>query len=292
MKRWTAYGLGILTRLLAVCPWSWRRPIASVMAWTTAKLRLRSALVTRRNLERCYPGLEQDALDARVQASLTETSLLLLETGKNFHASQQKLDELLKQISGLELLEAAMASKRGVLLLVPHFGNWEYLALYLGRYDLVALYDPPRQTFLEQPLKQARERTGARLERLDRAGLRVASSTLKSGGLLGLLPDQVPDHRSGAHVPFFGHPALTMTLVHRLIQRHSPIVLLAAARRLHHGFAISFREVSDQLYAEDVESALHAMNQEIENLIAEEPSQYQWEYKRFKSAPAGVPRWY
>jgi len=256
------------------------------------KLRRRSALVTRRNLERCFPELGQEVLDRKVKASLTETSLLLLESGTNFHASSQKLDELLKMVSGLELLEAALASRRGVLLLVPHFGNWEYLALYLGRYELVALYDPPRQTFLEQPLKQARERTGARLERLDQAGLRVASKTLKNGGLLGLLPDQVPDLRSGVHVPFFGQPALTMTLVHRLIQRHSPVVLLGAALRLHDGFAISFREISDEIYEQDVERALHAMNQEIEMLIAEDPAQYQWEYKRFKSPPAGVPRWY
>ena len=185
-----------------------------------------------------------------------------------------------------------MATGRGVLLLVPHFGNWEFLALFLGRFQLVALYDPPRQQTLEVPVKQARQRTGAKLVPLNRKGLKTAYQTLKSGGLLGLLPDQVPDRSSGIHVPFFNQPALTMTLVHRLICRTQPIVLMASAMRVGSAFKITIEEPAAAIKSENAHEALTAMNQSIEALVLKAPEQYQWEYRRFKSPPDGRSRVY
>ena len=209
-----------------------------------------------------------------------------------FHWPAQRLNSMIGTIAGQGLLTDSLATGRGVLLLVPHFGNWEFLALYLGRYQLVALYDPPHQQELETAVRHARQRTGAELAPLNQSGLKKAYQTLKSGGLLGVLPDQVPDRRAGIHVPFFGHPALTMTLGHRLARTTGAKVLIASATRNGDAFDITFSEADSRIFEPDTRQALTVMNQDIEALVCTAPDQYQWEYRRFKSAPQGQPKVY
>ncbi len=57
----------------------------------------------------------------------------------------ERWKSLLVATEGVEMIDGARRSGRGVLLLVPHFGNWEILNLFLGAHcGLTALYDPPR----------------------------------------------------------------------------------------------------------------------------------------------------
>jgi KDO2-lipid IV(A) lauroyltransferase len=284
--------LGFMTRTAAVCPRFLQRTLARVLARLVVLMNLAPALVTRRNLELCFPDLESDQRDKLVEASLTHTGLLLFESGITFHWSVSRLNLMILRVTGEDLLSRSVDSGMGVLLLVPHFGNWEFLALYLGRFQLVALYDPPRQKTLETSVRHARQRTGAKLVPLSQAGLRTAYRTLNTGGLLGLLPDQVPDRNAGIHVPFFNQPALTMTLGHRLIRATDPIVLMASAIRVGDKFEITVEEVSEEICSEDSRTALSAMNQSVESLVMKAPEQYQWEYRRFKSPPEGQPRVY
>jgi KDO2-lipid IV(A) lauroyltransferase len=266
-----------------------RRAAAALLAAAARLAGFPAARVTRTNLSLCYPHLAPADLRRLTAQSLYHSALLLLESGIVLRRPATRLDELILETRGLDLLEGALASGRGVLLLGPHLGNWEILNLYLGRYGLVALFDPPRQRAVRDLLHSARERTGSSLHPLDRKGLRCACRTLERGGLVGVLPDQVPDREAGAYAPFFNRPALTMTLAHRLIRRYRPIVLIAFARRERNGFAIEIRAVADNVTAADPEISVAAMNRDIEAVVRESPAQYQWEYKRFKREPTGRP---
>jgi KDO2-lipid IV(A) lauroyltransferase len=39
----------------------------------------------------------------------------------------------------------------------------------------------------------------------------------------------------------------------------------------------------------DQQTSLDALNRGVESIVALAPSQYQWEYKRFKARPEGYP---
>jgi KDO2-lipid IV(A) lauroyltransferase len=199
---------------------------------------------------------------------------------------------LVRTVEGQRLMDEAMGSGRGVLLLAPHYGNWEFLSLYLGRYRFTALYDPPRIRDLEKPIVASRGRSGARLLPIGPAGLKALYRTLRQAGVAGLLPDQVPERRAGVYAPFFGRPALTITMAHRLIVRTRPKVLLCAAVRVPGGFGIRFTEADPSIGDADALVSATALNRSIEALIQEDPAQYQWEYKRFKRQPPDRPKLY
>lgn len=255
------------------------------LAW---RFDLEPARITRLNLAACFPELDAGDIGRLTRASLEHTGMLAAELGAVFRWPRERWTELEVSVQGQELIEAARADGRGVLILIPHFGNWEYLALALGRHRPMGLYDPPRIRALEPLLREARDRAGSTLLPIDAAGLRAFYRELASGGIVALLPDQVPERRAGVYADFFGRPALTMTFVHRLLQRADPVVLLGSATRCAGGFALTYRDLGRALHGPDAVASARAMNRAIEELVQTDPAQYQWEYKRFKRPPEGT----
>ncbi|MDZ7825461.1 MAG: hypothetical protein U5R48_04865 [Gammaproteobacteria bacterium] len=133
------------------------------------------------------------------------------------------------------------------------------------------------------------ERTGARLVPTDAGGIRALLQALRSGGMAGILPDQVPPRGAGRHASFLGRPALTMTLVQRLLRSTGAEALMATALRVPDGFQLHFRRPVAGLDAADPRRAARALNASVEECIALAPAQYQWSYKRFKHPPPGSP---
>ena len=103
-----------------------------------------------------------------------------------------------------------------------------------------------------------------------------------------MLPDQVPPPSGGEFAPFFGVPALTMTLLNRLQQKTGAAVVIGYARRVDGGFRIVFRAAASGIDSEDLGTGLAALNHCVELTALDAIEQYQWEYKRFKRQPDGV----
>lgn len=244
------------------------------------------AVVTRINLARCFPDLGDDVREELARTSLGHTGCLLFESGPLAHWPRERLTKLIVSETGRAPLAASLRSG-GVLMLIPHFGNWEFLCFALGSLNFMALYDPPRITGFEEPLRRSRERFGGRLRRANVGGLRAAYRELQAGGLVCILPDQVPQGSGGVYAPFFGQPALTMTLGHRLIQRTRATVMLGSAKRVQNGFALAYEPLGEDIYADQPEVFARVLNLAIEELVRRDPAQYQWEYKRFKKQPPG-----
>jgi len=211
-----------------------------------------------------------------------------MEMGLVWRAPPQQALAGVHRIRGGELLDSAVESGRGLLILCPHLGNWELLNLWLAsRGPFTALYEPLRDPALNAWIRRARQRTGARLVPTDAGGIRSLLRTLRSGGMAAVLPDQVPPRGAGRHAPFLGHPALTMTLVQRLLRATGAQALMATALRVPEGFELHFRRPVAGLDDADPQRAARALNASVEGCIALAPAQYQWSYKRFKHPPAG-----
>ena len=84
-----------------------------------------------------------------------------------------------------------------------------------------------------------------------------------------------------------GHDAFTATLSCNLLQRSGAVAVMGAAFRVPGGFRVCNRAVHDDLYSEEPEIALTALNREVAQLIDGWDAQYQWQYKRFRCRPAG-----
>jgi KDO2-lipid IV(A) lauroyltransferase len=281
--------------LLSPLSLSLARAVGTLLAWCCWVTRRRMARTTVTNLALCFPALSSQERDRLAQQSLQHTFQTIAETGAAWLWETQKTLGLITSVEGLGLLQQAKATGKGVLVLAPHLGNWEIFGLYLnacGCGQTSQLYQAPESASLDRLIYRARSRAGARMVPTGNKGVAELLKALRNGEIVGILPDQVPPASGGDFAPFFGIPALTMTLFNRLQQKTAARVVIGYARREPDGFAIVFREPDAAIYASDPQTALQALNHSIENVVKEAPAQYQWEYKRFKRQPLGCPRRY
>jgi KDO2-lipid IV(A) lauroyltransferase len=112
---------------------------------------------------------------------------------------------------------------------------------------------------------------------------------LQSGEIIAVLPDQVPADESGMYAPFFGVPALTMTLVSKLTQRTGAKVFCGFAQRLPKGkgFKVVLQEANPAVFSNNLEESITGLNESVEHSVELAVAQYQWEYKRFRRQPDG-----
>jgi Kdo2-lipid IVA lauroyltransferase/acyltransferase len=194
-------------------------------------------------------------------------------------------------VEGWDLVERLLAQGRGLIVLTPHLGAFELGArAFARRHPITVLYRPSPSPTMERLLQRFRPADQLTAVPANGQGVRALLRTLKSAGVIGILPDQVPSQGEGVWASFFGRPAYTMTLPVRLAQAtKAPLVWVLAVRRPG-GWALVFKPWSlgearpldeANLTAFDVQ----AMNHQLEDLIALAPEQYLWGYNRYRGRP-------
>lgn len=269
-------------RALSPLPIGALRRLGSLLGALALLRNGRGVRATRTNVDVAYA--HRDAVWRRRLAarSVRQTAMIVAETIALWTWPPGRLERLLAAVEGEHLLRRRDPGK-GALVLIPHFGNWEYLGYYLGRIDaFAALYERPRSAVLDALLRQARERIGAAPAPDSTAGVRQILRALKGGAMVAVLPDQVPVAGAGVAAPFHGRPAYTMTLAAKLLQRVDASVVIAAAVRVRGGFKVVIEAVDDGIRDADAGRSATAMNAAIERIVARDPAQYQWEYKRYR----------
>lgn len=280
-------GLALLG-ILAVLPHALITSLAHLSGWMMWQRNGRLRKITVRNLEICFPDLSNEARSRLAQTCLQELSLSILEMGRIWLRRPERLLRRVTAVVGEEHLEAALGDGRGTILLVPHLGSWELVYYYLcQRNPITTMYKVPKSTAFADFIFRARQRCGVRLVTTGKSGVRVLLKELKSGGIISMLPDQVPDRNGGKFAPFFGEPALTMNLATSLVQRGDARAVCGYCKRVPGGnYEIVFHRADEAIYNPDCATSLAALNKSIERCVLECPEQYQWQYKRFKWLPS------
>ena len=258
-----------------------RRRIA---AWFAARERRRwtkRARIVECNLR--LAKLEASLLDA----VLHHTAMTLLESLRYWTRPRARNLRDVVAVEGLEVLAAAEAAGP-VIVVAPHHGNWELLLQWVAaRRGLGVLYTRGASPVLDRFLRLARERSGVVMVAADAHGMKPLLRILQAGGTLGITPDQVPEAGGALWSSFFGVPALTMTLIHRLAERSGArLVVAAAERRAEGGFVVRI-EPAPAMTTGPVQEQVDAMNLVVEARVRRNPAQYQWTYKRYKGQRPG-----
>lgn len=273
---------GLASRRLATL---WR--LARLIGPLVERLSRRERRVTRANLVEVYPSRSPAERRRLSRQSLTHSAATMLELGLAWMGDPERVEASILEVHGRELLDEARADGRGVIVLAPHFGNWEVLNFWLsGHFPFTAMYEPPKLAPLDTIIRQGRERRGARLVPTNPRGVAALLKALKRSEAVGILPDQEPDWGSGVFASFYGRLAYTATLLPKLVARTEARVVTGVALRLPgKGFALHFLAADARVYAPDEITSATGVNASVEAAIALDPAQYQWEYKRYRKTP-------
>jgi len=277
-----------LVKILAIIPLPIAYAIANIFGFLSARFRWSIYEVSLENIQLCLTELDPSAQQALAQKSVQESAKVIFETAKAWTSPRSSSLKKFIAVDNMALFQTAMDSDKPILILAPHLGNWEILGAFIREYKpMTTMYLPPKKEALHQFIVKSRGSIGLNLAPANRKGVAQVFKALKNNEFVAILPDQEPDLEGGEFVPFFNQPALTMTLVHKLIQRSDCIVLMAYCKRIKGGFSAVFREPNTDIYSDDSTTSIIALNKSVESLVLEAPEQYQWEYKRFKLHPSG-----
>lgn len=279
-----------LLRFIGLFPFSFVQSLGAFIGRYVIKRNGRTVNAIDINLKLCLPE-KTDAQRMSIRnARLEHMGQTALEMSYVWTKPKEEILTLLKQNNADNSeFEAAVNSEHGVLVLAPHLGHWEMMNYYLAQFrPLTAMYRPIKDSEkLDTFIRTARERAGSELAPTNRKGVMMLMKALKGSGLVGILPDQVPQAGGGVFAPFYGQQAYSMTLTTQLASKTGAKVFIGAAFRVRGGYEVVMKPVEDGFYSEDLVESVTAMNHSIETLAEHGIEQYQWEYKRFRKQPEG-----
>ncbi len=259
------------------------------------KLPNRSREVARINLDRCFPELANTEREWLLRASLQQIGKTFTESACAWIWPADKTLHLVKQVEGLEVLEQALASGKGVVGITSHLGNWEVLNhFYCAQCKPIIFYRPPKLKAVDDLLQRQRVQLGNKVAPSTREGIISVIKEVRKGGAVGIPADPEPSEGAGVFVPFLGTQALTSKFVPGMLTGGKAVGVFLHALRLEDGsgYKVILEAAPPAMYDEDVEVAVAAMSGVIERYVRTWPSQYMWTMKRFKKRPAGERRWY
>lgn len=274
-------------RLMSWLPLPLNHAFGSLIGLVFASWPNRLQRIADRNLSACLPQLSRLQRRRLLRKSMAEAGKTVTEMGLLWHAGINKIESLVRDTDGMDLIVRAHEQGKGAILLTPHLGAWELSVLMLARrHPITCLYRPSRLEGLQELMETARRRTGAKLVPTSATGVKALYRALEQHEDVGILPDQDPG-KGGMFVPFFGIETNSMTLASRLAQKTGAPVFIGYVERLARGkgYLMHAYPVPETVYDEDLRVSMTTINQAIEDCIRQNPEQYQWTYKRFKARP-------
>ena len=251
-----------------------------------------------RNLELALPELEPHRREELLRGCFQNLGRLL---GVFSHFTNDSAKDLrgVIECDGLEHLDGAIESGRGVILFTGHVGAWELSSFALSLFDhplsfLVRRIDNPK---IEALVDRARSRRGNRT--VDkRSAAREMLQTLQGGETLGILVDLNTLDREGIFVDFFGVPASTTFVLAKMALRTGALVLPVFApwdeqRKcfvLKIEAPLAFTSTGDE--QDDVRRFTQLFTNVVEKYVRLYPEQWLWIHRRWKTRPPGEPGLY
>jgi KDO2-lipid IV(A) lauroyltransferase len=119
------------------------------------------------------------------------------------------------------------------------------------------------------------------------AGVKEIIAALRSGEMLGILPDMGFGPEESIVVPFYGIPTYTVPSLHRFARLGKAKVIPVLNRMTDDGYEVQVLPAWEDFPSSSMEADTTLMNKELEGYIKTMPAQYFWVHKRFKDRPPG-----
>jgi KDO2-lipid IV(A) lauroyltransferase len=247
---------------------------------------LRKKVVTV-NLTICFPNLSDSSRIQLIKKHYQELGLMVTQTLKAFLSNTQAIEKN-SIINGSEHIQTCIDNNQGVLLVAGHF-----TALDMGgkilceKFPIAGMYREHKHPLTEYIVTKSRLKYATKMFKRDE--LRPIIKHLKSGGILWYAPDQ--DYRRGqsVFVPFFNHPASTITATHQMARLSKCAVLYFHVQRNEKPpyYTLTLSPKMDNFPTKDPVDDTKRVNQEIEEMVEKNPAEYLWVHKRFKTTQDG-----
>ena len=280
--------LGIaLLNLLGRLPLPWLRALGQWMGRVLFVLAAPRRRVALRNLELCFPEVDEDQRRAWARETFEAFCQAFLDRGWLWSGSEALVRSRVTLAGALSELDG----EQPTIVFAPHFYGMDAGGLALPLHttrEFTSIFATHPNPVLDGWFMQGRQRFG-RVAMLNRAdGVKPIISCLRKGGLLYLLPDMDYGRTDSVFVPFFAvSDAATIPSLSRFARLGRAKVVALYSRMTPQGYEAVLTPAWEHYPTDDPVADTARMNRALEAAIRTMPAQYYWVHKRFKTRPQG-----
>ncbi|MCH9691217.1 MAG: LpxL/LpxP family Kdo(2)-lipid IV(A) lauroyl/palmitoleoyl acyltransferase [Gammaproteobacteria bacterium] len=288
---WFSFGLWYLCAQL---PYGWQLTLGRLLG----RLMLRYAHSRRHiaecNLALCFPELSARERKQLLDQNFSSYGIALMETGMAWFRSSAWLRKRFS-IEGLEYLQAPQLRGQGVVMIAMHFTTLEIGAAFMAmNHPVDGMYRAHKNPVYDYLQRKGRERHGEDVEVYQRKDVRGVLRALKRGRAVWYAPDQDYGIGQGVFAPLFGQPAATVTGTSRFARvGQAQVVPYTVTRDTQIGhYRVKVYPPLTEIPSGDELRDATLVNHFVEARMRENPAQYMWVHRRFKTRPSGAEEIY
>jgi KDO2-lipid IV(A) lauroyltransferase len=291
-RYWPAWiGMGAL-RIVCLLPHRVALTVGRGLGRIAERLAGGRRAVVRRNIELCFPELTTAERNALASKHFEALGMSLIEMGLGRWASD-RMHRKIARLDGIEHLQQALDSGKGVILLSAHFTALEIsgrlLAMNCPPFD--AVFRKNRSEFITELQRTGRERSAD--ETIEKRDIKRMVRSLRAGRPVWYAPDQSYDRKGAAVIPFFGVPSMHTTATSTLARLGDAVTLPFFPRRLDDGsYVHTILPPLDDFPGNDPVEDTKKYVRVLEEHIRRCPEQYFWIHRKFKNLPEGYDDYY
>ena len=287
-------------RLAEIIPLSIRAylfEIAMLLVWA---IDAKHRKIARINLRIAFPEMEDRKAARIIRLCYQRMGTAAAEFVHIPKMDRKYIDEHVR-IEGIEYIrQSEQELGLGVITLTGHFGNWELSSHAYGTAvaPVAFIVRPVADSVWDRIVTERRECIGNRVIRKFHSAKEVMRE-IRRGTMVGILIDQNVDRHKGVLVDLFTKKAYTTDGIARMALAlraniHPAFLFRNPGKKFHHtmrfGPAIPMDTAAPR--EEEVLRLTRRCNRELENAIREDPTQWLWFHRRWKTRPPGDPDLY
>jgi KDO2-lipid IV(A) lauroyltransferase len=288
---WIAFGV---LALLAQLPFKWQMWMGRKLGRLLYRLATRRRAIAERNIELCFPDYTAQQRQDLILRHFESNGLILFEMGMAWFMPYWRLRKRFV-VKGREHWDALQNKNQGALVIGLHMATLEIANACANRFFTMSVsYRPHSNAVYDYIQYRGRSRHNPKAKSIARHDMRGMVRTLKKGGLLWYAPDQDYGPKISKFTPYFGIETATLSMTPRLLKMAKVPALTVMYHRLpdFSGYVLDFRGVLEGIPSGDDIADLTLLNQHIEACVREQPEEYWWVHRRFKTRPKGQASFY
>jgi len=240
--------------------------------------------IAARNLELCFPNLDEQARAALVRRHFESLGMAIVETGICWWMRDERLRPLL-QVEGQEHLDAALARGHGAIMLTGHFNPVDLGGRFLTMVaPVTAMYRPLENALLDEMMRRGREASAEGTVR--KKDVRGMIRALRANHAIWYAPDQSHRRKYSVTVPFFSIPAPTNSATSRIarVSKAAIVPFFPERRADGSGYRLIIKPALEDFPTADDAADTRRIIELIEDRARQVPADYLWIHRRFKQA--------
>ena len=250
--------------------------------------------VVYQNLRNSFPEKSEQEIDVIAKKFFRFLGDVTLEGIKALSMTREELKERMT-VNTCPEFEASVKNNRNAIMVIGHYGNWEYVnlrfALVENRQLFVGVYKQLSNKALDDYLQSTRGRFDTQLAEMREVSRKVASyAKVRTPISIGLVSDQSPSKERGYWMKFLNQDTPVFLGAERYANRLNANVFfveVSLKKRGYYHMDITPSVMEPKGLKEGEVTEIHTKR--LEEIIRDRPELWVWSHKRWKhKRPEGL----